>query len=144
MNILCLESKNNMVTCGQIFKASLFMLVNSSKLSPKKWQVIAPIDIKKADFNISFDYDCNVSKFMHTFLSKNSSALANVVLSKDGTVKIKNLLDFVTEIDNIVSLTYINLKIPSLIPVEEVPKYIKKVSNLISQDIKNYYELLNE
>ena len=144
INILCLESKNNMVTCGQVFKASLFMLVHSSKISPKKWNVIAPTNTTKASYNKIFKYDCNVSSFMHNFVSANSLALASVILGNNGNNKVKYLLEMSRDMDDVISLSYINLKIPSLIPINEAHKYIHEVSEQISKNVKEYYSLLSE
>lgn len=138
MNILCLETKKNMISYGEAFATALFMLVNNNKISPKKWSVIIPNDVTKASYNKLFEYNIDTGKFITEFLENNSAALLSEVLSKNNS-QINNLPDLIPNLYGIVSLCYIKLDMPIEIGRSQALEYIKRIAKLLSFDIEKYY-----
>ena len=131
MNILCLESKNNMVTREQIFEASLFMLVNS--LTSYKWNVTAPINVRKASFNKLLEYNTSIESYINNFTNKNALPLLSASLKNTNT----DLLKYVPYISNTLINSYNSLNIPEQISSQNIHNYINKVSRFISNNINN-------
>lgn len=140
-SILCLEPKNNKVTKEQIFKAAVFLLVYKSNVSPRKWNVIVPLDATKASYSELFEYSHIIElKKLDRFIDLNGLALLHVVLSNDSKLKVDYLLEVKPFIKNLLITIYLNLNIPREINSLEAFNYLKEVSNTISNRIKKFYD----
>lgn len=132
MNILCLESKNNVVTKDQLFEATIFMMINSTN----KWTVIAPINSDKAKFHKLVKYNSSKRDYISNLINNNAMPILGVTLrNKNKTNSLIEIIPFASEI---LLDSYDTLTIPNTINSNEVFSYIKQISNKISNDIKTF------
>ena len=107
------------------------MLVNS--LTSYKWNVTAPINVRKASFNKLLEYNTSIESYINNFTNKNALPLLSASLKNTNT----DLLKYVPYISNTLINSYNSLNIPEQISSQNIHNYINKVSRFISNNINN-------
>ena len=142
-NILCLESKNNMVTTSQVFKAALYILCNSDEISPNKWTVITSENLAKEKFSKAYNHNANnVLKYVSNLAKNSALTITSTVLTDEETVKVNRFVQLKGKVEKIVAYTYIHIGIPTFISSKDVDKYIKITYDQITKNIKDYYDII--
>ena len=140
-NLLCLETKNNMVTKEQVFVSTLTMMVKSNLMSIRKWHVIAPIDYTKARYHQLIKYQSSLDEaYIENFISKNGLTIAQNILVNDKSKNFEDVLKLKEFICDILLKTYMLPEIPDYIIAPNVYKYIEMMENSIKENIILYYK----
>ncbi len=144
--VLCLESKDLMVTKEQVFASTLFCIMKETFSLFNKISIISPANCENAKYNSILKYDSSLEEeFITNFIEQYGLTLSFAVLNKLPNKDIEDLYSLKYYLGDILLQAYANPNLPNLINISDINIYIEKIGLSIRDKVLEYYNsILNE
>ncbi len=146
LNVICLESRDKMLSKEQIFVCALSKILEENLKSFSYANIMVPEDTKTAKYNSLIKYDLSLEEgFFEKFIEENGLAIVYAILVYEQDKEFDDILELKKYLEDILLRAYMLPQIPEKVKVEEMDFYIDKITVSIKNNIKLYYnEIKND
>lgn len=138
--VLCLESKEGMITKEQAFAATLLCIMKENFSSINKINIITPKDCKVAKYNRIVKYNKSLEEsFITNFIEQYGLTLTFAILNKLPNKDLNDLSSLKYYLGDILLRVYADPNIPDLIKYTDAQKYIEMIGDSIKIKVLQYY-----